>query len=141
MFPKRAAFGLGLASLFVACTGDPVKPTDSGICDGLTTEQLTTGPRDACPDDLPSDSDCAGALPSYQTDIAPLITTRCSACHSAGGIEASFPLAPYAKLFAQRRNALNQIFTCSMPPACAHGLEPEERASLLSWFVCGALDN
>jgi uncharacterized membrane protein len=140
MFPKRAWFGLGLASLFAACSGDPAKPDGDGFCDGLKTEQLTTGPRDACPNDLPSDSDCA-AVPSYQTDVAPLISTRCSACHGDGGIEASFPLAPHAKLFAQRRTALNQIFTCGMPPACAHGLEPDERATLLQWFVCGALDN
>ena len=141
MFPKRARLGLGLASLFVACSGDPAKPSEATTCDGLTPAQLATGPRGDCPNDLPSDSDCASAVPSYQADIAPLIGTRCGACHAPGGIEASFPLAPYERLFAQRRTALNQIFTCSMPPVCAHGLEPDERAALLRWFVCGALDN
>ncbi len=80
-------------------------------------------------------------LPSYQADIAPLVSTRCGACHAPGGIEASFPLTTHAELYGQRRGVLNQIFTCAMPPACARGLEAEQRATLLKWFVCGALDN
>lgn len=141
MFLERAWFGLGWASLFVACSSEPAKPSEATTCDGLTAQQLATAPRDACPDDLPSDADCAAAVPSYQADVAPLLSTRCGACHAVGGIEASFPLAPHSRLFAQRRTVLNQIFTCMMPPVCAHGLEPDERAMLLRWFVCGALDN
>ncbi len=140
MFLKRAGFGIGIAGVVLACSGDPPKTNDAA-CDGLTAAKLATGPRGACPDDLPSDTDCGGSLPSYQADIAPLVSSRCGACHAPSGIEASLPFAPYSKLYAQRRGALNQIFTCTMPPACAHGLEPEERAALLQWFVCGALDN
>ena len=140
MFRNRGLLLLALGGVAVACSGDPAK-VDDATCAGLTPDQLTTGPRAACPDDLPSDTDCSGAQPSYQADIAPLVSTRCGACHAQGGIEASFPLAPHARLYAQRRTALNQIFTCAMPPACAHGLEPGERAALLQWFVCGALDN
>lgn len=129
-----------MVGLFVGC-GDPPKPSEAATCDGLKASQLATGPRGACPDDLPSESDCSTALPSYQTDVAPLLGARCGACHTAGGIEASFLFTPYDRLFQQRRTVLNQIFTCAMPPACAHGLEPDERALLLQWFVCGALDN
>ncbi len=140
MFRRRLADAVWLASLLTACSSEPATTTDT-ICAGLKADQLASGPPPSCPDDLPSDSACSGATPSYAKDIAPVISARCGACHDPGQISASFPLAPYAKLYGQRRSVLNQIFTCKMPPACAHQLAPDERAALLDWFVCGALDN
>jgi len=36
---------------------------------------------------------------------------------------------------------LTRIYGCVMPPASAPPLTPEERQTLLSWFVCGAPEN
>jgi len=139
MFRKGGQLAL-LASLLAACGAGSGSASDA-TCASLQPDQLASAPLPACPDDLPTESACAAATPSYATDIAPLIEARCGACHDPGQLSASFPLAPYAKLYDQRRSVLNQIFTCKMPPACAHELAPEERAALLGWFVCGALDN
>ena len=89
----------------------------------------------------PAGLGATASLPGRLANGIGLRRRHAGACHDPGQLSASFPLAPYAKLYDQRRSVLNQIFTCKMPPACAHELAPEERAALLGWFVCGALDN
>ena len=140
MFRSQSGFALLLSTLALSCSTDAPPPVDH-TCDGLAAEQLATAPRAACPNDLPSDQDCGGAIPSYKSDVSSVIAARCVACHSPGGIEAALPLLTHAQIFAQRRTVLNQVFTCLMPPPCAADLSSDERATLLKWMVCGSLDN
>lgn len=129
-----------LVSAALGCSTEPAAPVDH-TCDGVAADQLATMPRATCPNDLPSDTECGTAIPSYQDDVASVVSVRCSNCHGPGGVEASLPLATHAQLFDQRRTVLNQIFTCLMPPPCAADLTSDERATILKWMVCGSLDN
>jgi len=94
---------------------------------------------DSCPNDLPDT--CPDPAPSYQVDIAPIITARCVPCHGPGGPESSHPLDSYTRVFGLRTNVLSQVYGCRMPPSGATPLEPEERQALLEWLVCGSPDN
>ena len=140
MFRSGSGFALLLTTWALGCSTNAAPPVDH-TCDGLAGDQLATAPRAVCPDDLPSDKDCGGKVPSYQSDVSSTIAARCGTCHGPGGIEAALPLSTHAQLYDQRRTGLNQIFTCLIPPACAMNLSSDERATLLLWLVCGSLDN
>jgi uncharacterized membrane protein len=140
MFHRRGALAGLLVLTALGCAADPAAPVDHS-CDGLPTDELAAAPRATCPDDLPSDADCEGTLPSYKAEVAAVVNERCGTCHGPGGVEVSLPLSTHAQLYQQRRSVLNQIFTCRMPPACAIDLTSDERAMLLKWMVCGSLDN
>jgi uncharacterized membrane protein len=94
-----------------------------------------------CPNDLPSDTDCPDASPSYQSDVAPIIRDRCTVCHAVGGVAPTKLFGSYDQVRAERVHMLNFIYHCQMPPTCATPLTPDERRELLKWFVCKALDN
>jgi hypothetical protein len=116
-----AAVAVGL----LACGGDggPPAPSDGG----------------SCPRDLPAA--CPPTPPSWSATVQAIVQTRCTGCHSRFGVESNRPLDGYARVYAQRGPALNQIYACRMPPADAPALTPDERAALLAWFVCGAPEN
>jgi len=80
----------------------------------------------------------AGAL-TYDTGIGDLLTARCTpACHAAGGSEATRPLTDYGHAAGLRISIANQLLSCSMPPAGAPPLSPDERQLILDWLTCGA---
>jgi hypothetical protein len=91
-----------------------------------------------CPNDLPGNGDCATAAPSYDVDVAPIIATRCTICHTPGGMETSRLFGSYDQAYALRREMLTQIYACLMPKPPALPLTPDERHIMLKWFVCGA---
>jgi len=93
-----------------------------------------------CPADLPQS--CPSNVPSYKTDIAPIIATKCNGCHSDGGIgTGNFDYSTYANVYAARSAMLDQIYACAMPPGDAATLTDAERVFLLDWFVCHAPNN
>jgi hypothetical protein len=49
-------------------------------------------------------------------------------------------LSNYDQIYAERRTAFTQIYSCEMPIGHRE-LTPENRALLLKWFVCGAPNN
>ncbi len=124
-------------------------PTDEkadmiAFLDSLTDTDFVNDPRYAnpsCPDDLPTS--CPGTVPSYATDVAPIVSSVCAAmCHAPGGIAANRPMVDYASLFALKDAVLNQVSVCNMPPADANpALGEADRATLLAWIVCGAPNN
>ncbi|HKE14239.1 MAG TPA: hypothetical protein VKB80_05230 [Kofleriaceae bacterium] len=95
----------------------------------------------SCPNDLPDQSECEGDVTNYQDDAAAIIDARCVACHGPGGPEASRDLSTYAGVHGQADAVLRQIYSCRMPPSGVDPLDPEERATLLLWLVCGAKEN
>ena len=98
------------------------------------------GGASSCPADLPAA--CPAAPPSFKADIEPLIERRCWGCHANGGVATpAHDFSTYDDIYRQRSAMLNQVYACNMPPADAGQLTPEERASLLSWFVCKSPDN
>jgi len=110
----------------------------------LTDTDFVNDPKYAnpsCPDDLPSS--CPGTVPSYATDVAPIVNGVCAAmCHAPGGIAQNRPLGDYNGLFALKDAVLNQVSVCNMPPADANPqLGEADRSTLLAWIVCGAPNN
>jgi hypothetical protein len=80
-------------------------------------------------------------VPSYQSDIAPLVQRKCLGCHSVSGVEANRPLDGYANLYTERGAVLHQVYGCLMPPSVVPQLDPTERQLLLTWLVCASPNN
>jgi uncharacterized membrane protein len=92
-----------------------------------------------CPNDVPSS--CPGTAPSYAADIAPILSSRCRACHTAGGIESTQSFDTYADVQSRRSGILTQLHACLMPPADQAQPTAVERQKILAWLVCGAMNN
>jgi hypothetical protein len=104
----------------------------------LVATGAACGPSEPpCPDDLPDA--CPADVPSFQTDVFPVIQEHCQECHSP--VTARKPnLSSYDAIYAERTSILSQIYSCQMPGSADH-LSAEHRAILLNWFVCGAPNN
>jgi hypothetical protein len=113
----------------------------AGSCAAANLGALTgagCGPtQPPCPNDLPDA--CPAQVPSFQTQVFPLIQGHCQECHSP--VTARKPnLSTYDAIYAERTSILSQIYSCQMPGDADH-LSAEDRATLLGWFVCGAPNN
>ena len=91
----------------------------------------------ACPNDYPSA--CPTPAPSFATDVLPVIQANCTPCHGPG--QQVPTLNSYASVMAAATRVSTQVFQCRMPPAPRAPLTSEERQTLLSWLVCGVMDN
>ena len=98
-------------------------------------------PSPSCPSDLPSDSGCPDAAPSYAEEIQPLIDKHCGGCHYRGNKNSKQVLETYDDVHASLTVIEKEVYRCEMPPAGEQPLGLAERAALLQWLVCGALDN
>jgi uncharacterized membrane protein len=110
--------------LLTACSDEP-DDRDAGVI--------------TCPNDLPAS--CPAAPPSYAGDIRPIVDVRCSPCHFPGGAAQDKLFVTYDDVHARRRDMLNQIYNCRMPPSDAGQLSAEEREKMLAWFKCEAPNN
>jgi hypothetical protein len=141
---RRARFfGVATLSTVLGCghaTGT-TNNSDDGPCVPGPDGSIGGPPPSDCPHDLPTDTDCAAATPSYQADVAPILRERCIVCHRTGGIEPVHLFDNYDLVYGQREHMLSFVLHCQMPPTCAVGLSPEERAKVLKWFVCKAPNN
>ncbi len=84
---------------------------------------------------------CPSDAPSYKTDVAPILASRCTSCHSATGVESGRPLDTYAGVNAQLSAVKGQIAGCEMPPVGSTALTEAEANTVLGWIVCGGSDN
>jgi uncharacterized membrane protein len=98
-----------------------------------------SGDDDSCPNDVPDTCDMT-SVPSYQTDVAPIIDAHCTRCHAPGGSESSKDLSTYAGVQKWASEVLFQVSTCRMPPS-GDAPSSDERQVLFAWLVCGAPDN
>jgi len=92
-----------------------------------------------CPNDLPQS--CPSPVPSYKTEVQPIINSHCLKCHSPGGQQASIDFTTHQNVFAQKGPILTQTYSCRMPPQGEPRPTPQERALLLGWLVCGSPNN
>jgi hypothetical protein len=139
--PAIARFRVIILLLWLLpCAGCSSESTGGAADAAAASEMADDAASDSpsCPNDLPPDSDCPPAAPSYGAAVAPIIAARCSVCHRPGGLETSMRFSTYADAFALRRQMLTTIYACRMPPAGAVPLSTDERQTLLKWFVCGA---
>ena len=84
---------------------------------------------------------CTQPAPGYAVDIAPLLDRACNtpSCHETGGT--AWPLTPYVDVAAWSEPILVDVAGCTMPPADAGALSPEERAEIIDWIACGATND
>jgi len=85
--------------------------------------------------------------PTYRTDAAPVLQTRCATCHQPGDI-GPFPLTTYEEVKAVEAAVRSSLENGTMPPwqpadDCAeyignYDLTPDERDLLLAWLDAGA---
>lgn len=92
-----------------------------------------------CPKDEPAS--CPADVPSYATDVAPLIQQYCSECHNPQGSAFDQPISTYSELYQRRLDVLDEIYECEMPMSPAPQPALTNRVTLLTWFICGAPDN
>jgi hypothetical protein len=85
---------------------------------------------------------CAGAAPSYRSDVAPLLQRYCLGCHAAGGDAGEdHDFSRYRVLHAQSRLLLEELEALAMPPRDQPQPAGEERRLLARWACWGAPDN
>lgn len=84
---------------------------------------------------------CPSTPPSYKTNVAPILQSRCTSCHSPTGSQSAQPLDTYAGVKAESGQMKERVTNCTMPPAGSMQLTAEEANTILGWLVCGAQDN
>jgi hypothetical protein len=92
----------------------------------------------------PTSETCPASVPSYKTDIQPILDRRCntSSCHvllpDGGG---QWPFDNRLDVDAWKTDIVLDLKACSMPPAGSGEFPAAERDLLWSWLMCGAPDN
>jgi hypothetical protein len=86
-------------------------------------------------------SSCPSPVPSYATEVAPIIEQRCAACHSPTGVEPNRPYQTYADVKSFQIDILVQVRDCMMPLPGSPPLSDEERTTLLGWLYCDGPNN
>lgn len=74
---------------------------------------------------------CDGTVKSYKTNVAPIVQTYCSGCHSN--------YSSYANLSASKSNVRNQIVSGNMPRGTA--LSTSQKDAIVCWIDNGAPNN
>jgi hypothetical protein len=108
----------------LACSSTPDKPADAGAAPSCPVAAT-------CPD---------GGVPSYQTEILPILQEACLPCHSPGGT-AGYNENSYEDVYNQRSPILDQVYDCLMPPTNGPQLTSAQRVALTGWLECGAPNN
>jgi hypothetical protein len=92
----------------------------------------------------PTSEACPGPVPSYKTEIQPILDQRCNnSCHvllpDGGG---QWPFDNWSDIQAWAPDIVYDLKACSMPPA-GSGVEfpAAERDKVWAWLACGAPDN
>jgi len=141
---RALSCAITMTFLLSGCNGSPASGGDGPETDADLAACVADGPiltpRADCPNDRPTEDDCPTASPFY-AEVAPIFATRCAICHGASGLETKYQFDTYAEVHdvvAVRSLILFQIYNCRMPPSCAPNLSPDERRTMLKWFVCGA---
>lgn len=89
-------------------------------------------------------STCQQPVPSYTTDVVPILDKRCnSTCHAPG--VGPWPLTNYQDVLDWADIIGGYIEQCGMPPPDAGAgdgnMTDQERALVLNWLACGAPNN
>jgi hypothetical protein len=111
------------AAVAIACGGSSNTPSDTGGSKCVSAL--------SCPE---------GDVPSYQTEIAPILRLACVPCHSPSG-RGGFNETTYAEVSSQAGSMLSQVAVCEMPPLNGPALSDAQRIALTAWLRCGAPDN
>ncbi len=131
----------------------PMEGVRVGVGDGSADGGAASddAPAEGAAMPSPDASSCARQLPtcpapptmppSYESDVAPIITRACAACHYPGSDITRGVYSTYAELDSNRGTVLNEVYSCKMPEAPVRPLTPAERLTILTWIECGAPNN
>ena len=111
--------------------------------DSLTDTDFLTNPAFANPScvDVTPASCPSTTMPSYQNDVAKILSDNCLTCHAPGREATALPLDSYAAVQKLAQQVEDQVAGCGMPPANLVQLGDGDRLTLLTWLVCGAPNN
>jgi mono/diheme cytochrome c family protein len=79
-------------------------------------------------------------VPSYKTEIFPILQSGCIPCHGPDGT-AGYYETTYADVAGQRESIESFVSICNMPPANGPQISTAQRIALLEWLSCGAPNN
>jgi hypothetical protein len=129
-----------LGAFWAGCAGNPSLPPGPNVDDGGCQDDPVgrSKPPADCPRDLPADSDCPTAVPGFESDVEPILASRCKLCHAPHQVAERVLFDTYGEAFGWYKLMYTQVFACTMPPSCAGRLPEVERQTLLKWFVCKA---
>jgi uncharacterized membrane protein len=120
----------GFAAVLISAVG--VACSSSSSDDATDADVATCPVASGCPD--------SGAIPSYKTDVLPILQQACIGCHSPAGT-AGYDETSYTDVYNQRAPILDQVHSCIMPPLNGTQLTAAQRIALTTWLYCGAPDN
>jgi hypothetical protein len=90
----------------------------------------------------PTAEACPSAVPSFKTEILPLLEQRCNNCHSPTIDGGPWPLDTQENVKDWATLLVRDLKECTMPPADGGTDFPApERDKLWAWLICGAPDN
>jgi hypothetical protein len=118
-----------------SCTTETIRPQQRH--DASTQDAV----REAEPSCSPGAPDaCPSPMPSYATDVVPILEATCNGCHTGG--DGPWPLTNHADVLHWRAQVLAELAGCTMPPPTGTPqLTARERETLIDWLVCGAPEN
>jgi hypothetical protein len=120
---------------FASCTTETIHPEHHH---DASTRDSTTEAAPVCSPDVPDA--CPSPVPSYATEVVPILVAKCNGCHTGG--DGPWPLTNHADVLHWRTQVLNELANCTMPPPMdTSRLTARERTMLIDWLVCGAPDN
>jgi hypothetical protein len=81
-------------------------------------------------------------VPSFATEIAPILNQRCNNCHAPGIDGGPWPLDTQENVKDWDSLLIKDFQNCSMPPPDAGAdFTTAERDKVWAWLICGAPDN
>jgi hypothetical protein len=84
---------------------------------------------------------CEPPLPTYLSDVRPILERRCNRCHTGDGPAAEeHDWSRIETLRGQRRSVADDVTAHAMPPSGATPLSGAEVAVVATWALCGAAD-
>lgn len=89
----------------------------------------------------PGGVDCSGTIPTYSSNVAPLIQSRCamSGCHASGVTNTGGALTNYTEIKAKAAAIKTTILNGSMPKGST--FTTAEIKTINCWIDNGALNN
>jgi hypothetical protein len=84
-------------------------------------------------------TECPAQLPSYASEIAPLIATHCGQCHTREDPNGPWPLDDPTDVADWASAIKVDVSDCLMPPPETDVPMPDaDRQTLFTWLQCGA---
>jgi hypothetical protein len=116
-----------------ASAADTSAPDDGGIEDAAAdAAACRVAPLETCPT----------TVPSFASDVLPILDAKCNGCHT-GALGEPWALTNHADVEAWALSINIDLTRCTMPPADAGtgDLTKTELNAVLGWIVCGAPNN